>query len=325
MQRYRVAVLRGGASDEYDISLRTGEHVLEVLDRDLYDPLDVVITKAGEWLHQGRVRTPQEIISHIDLAFIALHGTYGEGGAIQRLFETAHIPHTGSRAFPSTIALNKVLAKDKLAALGVHMPRHMVVSLSAQANLIGIVDAITELFGPPYIIKQVNGTRSIGARFVENKHMLHAALAAALAEYEQVLVEEFIRGREATCGVIERFRDQDQYTFPPIEIALPNEVRFFDYETRTSGTAQEICPCRFAHDKKGEIEELARLAHEALDLSQYSRSDFIVADDGIYFLEANTLPSLASDSQIPKALGTVGCSYNQLIGHLVADALDYRR
>jgi D-alanine-D-alanine ligase len=321
MQKYRVAVLRGGASDEYDLSLRTGEHVFEALDRDRYDPLDIVITKSGEWLRDGRIRTPQEMIADVDLVFIALVGAYGEDGAIQRSLDTAHVPYTGSGTFPSAIARNKVLTKDTLAALGMRMPRHMLVSASARANLVGLVEAIGELFGPHYIVKQINGTRSLGARFAENKHMLHAALAAALAEYEQVLVEEFIAGREVTCGVIERFRDQERYAFPPIEILLPSGVRFFDHETRTSGVAQEICPCRFTHEEKREIEELARMAHEALELSQYSRSDFIVADDGVYFLETNTLPNLAQDSQISKALDTVGCSYGEFVNHLVADAL----
>lgn len=325
MQKYRVAVLRGGAGEGYDTSLRTGEHVLEALDRDRYDPLDIVITKSGEWLREGRVRTPHEVLGSVDLGFIALHGAYGESGTVQRLFDGMGVPHTGSRAFPSAIALNKVLTKNKLASIGVRMPRHMLVGSSARTNVEGLADSISELFGPKYILKPVNGTGAVGARVAENRHMLPGALTQALSEYEQILVEEFIDGREATCGVIANFRDQTPYALPPMEIAISSESPFFDEEARRSDNVQTICPCRFTEKEKREIEELAQSVHEALELSQYSRSDFIVAKDGIYFLEVNTLPHLAPDSHIPKALDAVGCTYAQFIHHLIEDALEASR
>lgn len=310
MQRYRVAVLRGGQGEEYDVSLRTGEHVLEALDRDLYDPLDIVITKSGEWLHQGRARAPQEVLGSIDLGFIALHGAYGEDGSTQRFFDTMHVPYTGSRAFPSAIALNKALTKDKLASLGIRMPRHMLVGSSARANTEGLIDSIGELFGPKYVLKPVRGSSSTGISIAENKQTLYAALGKALSEYEQILVEEFIEGREATCGVINDFRDQPLYALPVTEI-VPSQA--------------EICPGRFALHEKEEIERIARLVHEVLELSQYSRSDFIVARDGIYFLEVNTLPELAIESVMPKVLESVGCAYKNFIHHLVDGALENSR
>src|SRR3989344_651596 len=287
MQKYRVAILRGGAGEEYDSSLRTGESVLAVLDRDLYDPLDVVITKSGEWLLHGRVRTPQEVIEHIDLGFIALHGAYGEDGTIQRLFDMAHVPHTGSRAFPSAIALHKVLTKDKLASIGVRMPRHMSVRSSARANIDGLITAIDELFGPKYVVKPIHGSSSVGRYIAENNHALYVALGKALSEYEQVLVEEFIEGREATCIVINNFRDQKLYALPAIEIVPPSDASFFNYDVKYNGMTEEICPGRFSREEKEEIEAVDRLAHEALELSQYSRPDFIVARDGVYFLAPN--------------------------------------
>jgi len=310
MQKYRVAILRGGAGEEYDSSLRTGESVLAVLDRDLYDPLDVVITKSGEWLLHGRVRTPQEVIEHIDLGFIALHGAYGEDGTIQRLFDMAHVPHTGSRAFPSAIALHKVLTKDKLASIGVRMPRHMSVRSSARANIDGLITAIDELFGPKYVVKPIHGSSSVGRYIAENNHALYVALGKALSEYEQVLVEEFIEGREATCIVINNFRSQKLYALPAIEIVFSGDQ------------AEHFCPSRFTGSEKEEIEQVARLAHETLELSQYSRSDFIVARDGVYFLETNTLPDLTSECPFPKALTAIGCPYAHFVDHLISDALE---
>ncbi len=318
-------MLRGGPSEEYDVSLRTGANVLDALDRDRYEPLDVVITKSGDWLHQGRVRTPHEMLESIDVAFIALHGIYGEDGTVQRLLDTVGVPYTGSGAFPSAIALNKAMTKDKLASEGVHMPRHMLVGSSAKDNVEGLADSIGELFGPKYILKPINGGSSIGTYIAENKQALYAALDKALSQYDQVLVEEYIAGKEATCGVINNFRGQELYALPVIEIVPPPDASFFDYDVKYNGTTKEICPGRFARHEKEEIERLARLAHEVLELSQYSRSDFIVADDGVYFLEVNTLPGLTTESLMPKALDAVGCSYKEFIQHLISDAMETKR
>ncbi|MBI4087157.1 ATP-grasp domain-containing protein [Candidatus Kaiserbacteria bacterium] len=324
MQKYRVAVLRGGPGEEYDISLQSGMDVLAALDTDRYQPLDVVITQSGEWLSQGRVRVPHELFTGIDAVFLALHGPYGENGRVQRLLDTLRVPYTGSRAFPSTMTLNKALAKDRLARAGVRMPRHMLVSASAQQNLAGLADSIRELFGPRYIVKPVDGSSSVGIAYAENASILITALAQALAAHEQVLIEEYIEGREATCGIIERFREQDRYAIPVMEIASPDGAPFIDCDSRRNNRVHEICPASFSNAEKRELERLARLVHDTLELSQYSHSDFIVADDGMYFIEANTLPRLTTESSLPKALTSVGSPYKDFINHLVEDTLEKR-
>lgn len=325
MQKQRVAVLRGGPSEEYDVSLVTGASVLEALDRERFEPLDVIITKSGEWLLRGCSRAPQEILCSVDVVFIALHGAYGEDGQVQRLLDTLGVPYTGSKSFPSAIALNKVLTKDKMREHNVRMARHMLVGASARANVQGLTDSIAALFGPKYVVKPISSGSSIGTYIAENRHMLYSALQKGLEQYEQILVEEFITGREATCGVVNNFRDQQCYVLPPIEIVPPQNVAFFDYEVKYNGATEEICPGRFTREEKQEIERIARLVHETLELSQYSRSDFIVANDGIYFLEVNTLPGLTPESLLPKALGAVGCSYKQFVEHLIDDALVGKR
>ncbi len=325
MHQYRVAVLRGGPSEEYEVSLRTGESVLGALDRNRYHPLDVVITKAGEWLLNGRVKVPHELLGTVDGVFIALHGAYGEDGTIQRILERHGVPYTGSRSFPSAIALNKVMTKDRLSREGVRMARHMPVSASANANIEGLTHSIGELFGPKYILKPVNGGSSIGTIIVENQHALFSALTHMLSRYEQVLVEEYIEGREATCGVINNFRGQPLYALPVVEIVPPTDASFFNYDVKYNGKTEEICPGRFSSAEKNEVEAIAKLAHQTLELSQYSRSDFIIAQDGIYFLETNTLPGLTSESLFPKALSAVGCTYNQFIEHVMTDMLENHR
>ncbi len=321
MGHVRVAVLRGGLSDEYKVSLQTGASVLNNLDTALFEPIDVVISRAGEWLVDGRARLPEHILHCVDVVFIALHGAYGEDGTVQRLLDRYCVPYTGSKAFASRIAMNKLLTKQYLKQTDIRMAPHMHVHSDSLDELPRITEKITQTFGPQYIIKPVASGSSVGAMMVKNPLLLTQALRDALSLYEEVMVEQFIPGKEATCGVIERYRDTRLYVLPPIEIVKPDHAEFFDTQVKYDGTTQEFCPARFDTSTKREIERIAQLVHETLGLSQYSRSDFIVAPDAIYFLEVNTLPGLTSESLFPRALSAVGASHTELITHLLTDAL----
>lgn len=315
MQRTRVVVLRGGPSEEYEVSLKTGAEVIRAIDPERYEVLDVVISKGGEWLYKGMVRQPHDLFHMSDLVFIALHGAFGEDGGVQRLLDTAGVKYTGSRAFPSAIALNKPMTKDRLLPHGMKMARHMVVGKDALQNVVGAAASIASMFGPRYIIKPIASGSSIGTMFAESPVMLEQALRTSLEVYDQVLVEEYIEGKEATCGVVEHFRDKKHYALPPIEIKRGTPV--WGYEAKYDGSVEEICPGNFSREEKDEIERLSLLVHESLGLSHYSRSDFIVAPDGVYFLEVNTLPGLTPTSLLPKALDAVGCAYAEFIEHLL--------
>lgn len=324
MSKTRVLVLRGGPSEEFDVSLKSGESVLSALPRSRYEPMDIVITRGGEWLLESRVRAPHEILHMGDVVFNALHGSYGEDGQVQRILERSGIPFTGSRSYPSAIAMNKAITKDKVRDVGVYLARHMVVGQSALSNPEGMARSITSLFGKRYIVKPINGGSSIGTLRADNEHELALALTKVLRTYEQALIEEFIEGREATCGVVENFRGHQLYALPPIEIVPPEGSLLFDYDAKYSGKSQEICPSRFSKAEKDVIEQAAKRVHEALGLSHYSRSDFIVTPQGIYFLEVNTLPGLTTESLIPKALAAVGATYGEFVDHLITQALERR-
>lgn len=317
----RVAVLRGGLSDEYTVSLATGAAVLEAMDRRFFDPIDVVITRNGEWLIEGYVRFPEQILHSIDLVFNALHGTYGEDGTVQRLLDRYGVKYTGSKAMPSSVAMHKALTKDTLKDTGIKMAPHMVVRKDALHDVYALSDKIVAMFGPQYVIKPVASGSSVGTMMVKNPVLLPQALKDALEHHDEVIVEARIQGREATCGVVENFRNQDLYSLPPIEIVPPPHAEFFDEKVKYNGSTQEICPGRFKYETKRDIEELSKLVHQTLGLSQYSRSDFIVANDGIYFLEVNTLPGLTKESLFPKAIHAVGGTYSGFISHLLTDAL----
>jgi D-alanine-D-alanine ligase len=316
----RVAVLRGGPSAEYEVSLKSGGAVLEALRQLEYPYKDIVITKRGEWLENGIPRQPDLALDAVDVVFIALHGKYGEDGQVQRILERKRIPFTGSRALASAIAFNKELTKRTLMPHGIKMPRHRKVTRADLEYL--TPDEIELIFtevGEELFVKPISDGSSLGAQYVPNETVLTAALDALLADYEEVMVEQFIRGREATVGVLSDFRDQPLYVLPVIEI-VPPDGESFSYENKYNGRTQEIVPGRFSFTEKAMLSEAAELVHRALDCDHYSRSDFIVRDGDIYFLEVNTLPGLTRESLFPKASAAVGLEFPQLIEHLVENA-----
>jgi len=320
MSKVRVAVLRGGLSDEYAVSMQTGASILKHIDRTRFDPLDIVITRTGEWLLNGKTCLPENILHCVDVVLIGLHGTYGEDGTLQRLLDRYGVPYTGSRAFASGVAMNKVLTKRYLKDTGIKLAPHTQVSKDSYYELASVAERIADTFGPEYVIKPISSGSSVDTMIVKEKKLLEQALRNALSRFDEVMVEMRIKGREATCGVIERYRETPYYALPPVEIIVPERVEFFDQAVKYDGTTQELCPSSFNKRIKQEIEDAARLVHQTLDLSQYSRSDFIVAPDGVYFLEVNTLPGLTSESLMPKAISAVGGTYKDFITHLLTDA-----
>jgi D-alanine-D-alanine ligase len=314
----RVAVLRGGPSSEYDVSLQTGLGVIAALKESDYEVKDIIISKRGEWLVHGFVKHPESALVDVDVVFIALHGSYGEDGTVQRILERLNIPYTGSGSYASAIAMNKALTKDYLKkhSDSVKMAPHLKLTRSGISNLAQTVESIGELFGPEYVIKPVGGGSSIGT-ILTNRVGLLKSIQDSLAAHEEVLVEQRIIGKEATVGILEDFRNTRYYQLPAIEIVPPPSAQFFSADVKYSGETEEICPGRFSKDEKQELSALAQEVHQLLGLRQYSRSDFIVASDGIYFLEVNTLPGLTSQSLFPRSMEAVGSSYKELVNHLI--------
>ena len=301
--------------------MKTGKSVIEALGKLQYPVKDIVVTKAGEWLDSGMLRRPDVALESIDIAFIALHGSFGEDGTVQRILKRHHIPFTGSSAYPSAVAFNKDLTKNHLKLHGVRMPRHIKLTRHGTTDPYRTAQTIIGLFGPHYVLKPVASGSSLGTRIVRNDIDLALAITNALTEHESIMVEELISGKEATVAVLEGFRQHRLYRFPPIEIVPPASNDFFDYECKYNGHTEEICPGRFSEAEKSELLDTAALVHERLGLTQYSRSDFMIRDGQVYFLEVNTLPGLTSQSLFPKAVTAVGGRYEDLIEHLVETAI----
>ncbi|MCA9363128.1 D-alanine--D-alanine ligase [Candidatus Kaiserbacteria bacterium] len=316
----RVAVLRGGPSLEHDVSMRSGASVLEALKQHPYHCQDIVITKRGEWLENGFIKNPEKILDAVDVVFLALHGQYGEDGQVQKILQRKQIPFTGSRSLPSAIAFNKQLTKKTLVGYGVKTPRYRTFYRSELENLSENTAQIMLDIGPELLIKPVTGGSSLGIVATNDETSLKNALFKLLSDHEQLLIEEFVRGREATVGVISNFRNQDIYALPVVEIVPPEGKSVFTYDDKYSGQTREICPANFTYHEKSRLTEIATLVHKILGCEHYTRSDFIVRNGEVYFLELNTLPGLTPESLFPKAAAAVGLNFPELIKHLVETA-----
>lgn len=317
--KIHVGVLRGGPSSEYDVSLKTGGSILKHLG-EKYHAHDILIDKDGVWHSQGLPRNPDRILRKLDVVFNALHGEYGEDGAVQRILEHFKIPFTGSGILGSSLAMNKVQAKKMFERAGLQVPKTHILKRDDTTK-----ESLYEFYiSLPYkvIVKPISKGSSVGVALVRDFGSFVRSLDALFGTEEQVLVEEFIEGREATCGVVEAFRGMNLYPLVPIEIVKPVSKDFFDYEAKYGGETQEICPAPFPLDIKREVQRMAMKAHEVLHLRHYSRSDFIWNPKrGIFILETNSLPGLTEQSLLPKALEAVGCKFSHFLDHLVTIAM----
>ena len=316
-----VGVLRGGPSSEYDVSLKTGATVLKNLPEP-YAPADIFISKEGDWHVAGIARAPERALKGIDVVFNALHGEYGEDGKVQQILEEFAMPYTGSRVLPSALAMNKILAKKVFVNNGIKTPHHVTVK-KEQMNP-ALAREIFMSFPQPAVIKPATGGSSIGITVAYTLEDIAEALNNAFLYADSVLIEEYIKGREAACGVIDRFRGEKVYSLMPTEILDKTNADIWGYDSKYSNDLHEIItPGNFSNEEKRQMQDLAKMVHDTLDLSHYSRTDFIVHPKrGVYVLEVNTLPGLTETSLFPHALVSTGSSLSEFFNHTIQLALN---
>ncbi len=321
MVRVRVGVLRGGKSHEYEVSLATGGSVLRYLPP-AYRGHDILVDRQGVWHWNGLPIAPDQAARQVDVFFNALHGEYGEDGKVQQILDGLGVAYTGSGTVPSALGMNKALAKDLFRRAGLRVPFGQVVQKVADGDSALAAREVFKTISPPWVIKPNNRGSSVGLGFSRTIKDLAPALEAAWEVSPAILVEHYLRGREATGGVVDDFRGAEHYALPPIEIRRPAGKLVWDYHDKYDPATVEICPAPFPDKIKRQIEEWSVIAHQALGLRHYSRSDFILSPQGIYLLETNSLPGLTSESLLPKALKAVGCSYSNFLEHVINLALN---
>ena len=322
MAPIRVGILRGGKGHEYEVSLKTGAEVLKNLNSEKYQPVDILLTRDGTWHLGGLPVEPTRAIQAVDVVFNALHGEYGEDGQIQQFLDYQRVPYTGSGAVASALGMDKPKSKEIFKKNGLKVPCDVILR---PEDLYDIEEAAHTAFrqiAPPWIVKPAGNGSSVGLYLARTYPELVQAIEACSKYGPVVMVEEYVRGREATCGVVDGLRGMDYYPLLPVEIITPAHKKLFDYEAKYSGESSEICPGRFSREEKNELENLSKVIHKSLGLRHYSRSDFIISPKGVYVLEVNTLPGLTEQSLLPKSLRAAGITYDRFLDHLVTLALE---
>ncbi|HBB44052.1 MAG: D-alanine-D-alanine ligase [Parcubacteria group bacterium GW2011_GWA1_44_13] len=318
MQKLRVGVMRGGLGSEYHVSLRTGGNVLSALPSDKYETHDILITNAGEWHIDGRPTSPAKLAQHVDIVFNALHGEFGEDGKVQKILELFNIPYTGSTAMPSAIGMNKDLAKKYFSSVGIRVPRGLVVSRGEEVS--EVVARVGSEIKAPYVVKPLSGGSSVGLSLAHTDRDLVYAIERALAYSEKAMIEEYVRGREVTVGVVDSSEGVGSYATPALEILLP-EGKLFEYDQKYRNLTHPVGPARMSDAERRALEESALRAHAHLGARHYARYDFIMTDDGPCLLEVNTLPGLTDTSLLMKSLALNGLTLPEFVDYVLTLAL----
>ena len=351
MTRLRVAVLLGGPSSEHDVSISSGLQVLSALDASRYETIPVYLRRDGSW-DVGRAPRPASLdaspdgsapreslgapqglpglargmsdlaAARPDVAFLALHGTFGEDGTIQGLLSLAGLPFTGSGVLASALAMDKLRAKEIFAAAQVPAARHAVVTRQELArDRSGALARALASPGVPCVVKPVSAGSSVATHLVQDAGSLGAALDDALGVDQRALVEARLVGTEVTCGVLGGGPFEEATALPLTEIC-PVDSAFFDFRAKyTKGCSEDITPARVDASVTARVQELSLRAHEALGCEGMSRTDFIVQGGIPHVLETNTIPAMTPLSLLPQEAAAAGIPFPALLDRLIRSAL----
>jgi len=308
LKQKTIGVLMGGLSGERDISLRSGENCLRALKARGYRavPIDAV-RDVAQRLDE----------SEIEVAFLALHGRYGEDGTIQGLLEMMDIPYTGSGVLASALGMNKVAAKKVVRASGLLTPDFSEIALDEDP--ICSAARLERELGLPLMLKPVEEGSSLGVSKCKTLGELESALAEGLAEFGAMFAECFVSGCEITAGIIER--DGKLECLPILELVPKNE--FYDFEAKyTEGMTEFILPARLEPLVYSEAASTALQVFEAIGCRGYSRIDMMVDSAGrAWFIEVNTLPGMTELSDLPAQARAAGISYEDLVEAILLTAV----
>ena len=306
-KKIRIAVLSGGWSKERGVSINSGKAVVGALDKEKYEIVSFDPKDDLNVLWQQR--------NELDLVFNVLHGKYGEDGRIQGLLEVFGIPFVGSGVLSSAMAMNKRVTKEVYRSVGLRVPKDIILKKEDAVSIGKIKDSL----GTPIVIKPVSEGSSIGISIMENDRDILAGIEKAFQFDQEILLEEYVCGREITCAVLGR---KHLETLPLVEIVPKASHRFFDYEAKyTAGETNEICPALMEPHLKKEASEMARNAHVALQCRDWSRTDMIIKNDMIFMLETNTIPGMTETSLVPLAAKGKGWSLGQLLDKMIGACL----
>ncbi len=318
-----VAIVAGGDSGEYEVSVKSAAVVKRYLDTQLFRPFIILIHGTHWWWEDEQGHSteidkrdfslvlPGEIV-HFDVVFNAIHGTPGEDGKLLGYFDLLKIPYTSSGLTTSALTFNKFLCNNFVRSLGITVTASHLIRKAEKPR----VDKIIEELGLPLFIKPNEGGSSVGISKVSDRNKLLQAIELAMKEDEQVMVETFIPGREITCGVI-NYKGKIR-ALPLTEIVSKKE--FFDYEAKYQGMSEEITPARIPEEIADKCRQTSVFLYSILNCRGMVRIDYIFNDEGLFFLEVNTVPGLSEASIVPQQAKADGISLSDLFREAIQTA-----
>lgn len=309
----KVAVLFGGPSSEHEVSLSSSKNIFENIDRELFDVLPVLITKNCQYVIDGisydeRIGLEEIKKRNMEVVFPILHGTYGEDGALQKKLEEIGIPFVFSSSKASSLAIDKNKTNEILQLHNMLIPRSLIITkMSTEHNCTY-----------PIIIKPVDEGSSVGLFKCNNVDDYRNTLEKIFEKHNEMLVQEFVQGREFTCGVIEKHNEI--IPFIATEIVL-TKGETFDYDAKyTVGGCEEITPAHVDEEIMRRLQNCAMSCHSIIGCKSLSRTDMILQGKDLYVLEINTIPGMTKTSFIPAEASACGYSMKELITILIESA-----
>ncbi|MBQ3247368.1 MAG: D-alanine--D-alanine ligase [Alistipes sp.] len=324
MNKLRIALLAGGNSSEREIALQSAAQIEQALDKTKYD-VKVIDIYHRDWFYTAEdgsrypldkndfSLTVEGVRHEFDYALIIIHGTPGEDGRLQGYLDIMGIPYSSCSMVSSAITFDKESTKLAVAARGIRVAKEIFLHRGDRVD----EEAIVEQLGLPLFVKPNASGSSFGVTRVTEKEQIAAAVAEAFKESDDVLIEEFIAGREMGCGVL--ITREREYLFPITEIV--SKKAFFDYEAKyTEGMSDEITPADITPEVKEKLNRLTREAYKACRCRGVVRIDFIVMPDGEpCLIEVNSIPGMSSGSIVPKQAKAMGISLGELFDLVISD------
>ena len=302
----KVGVIMGGISSEREISLNSGESILENIDKNKYDVVKIVIDKKEDIINKVREEK-------IDFALLALHGQFGEDGTVQSVLQVLDIPYSGCGPLSSAACMDKDMSKSLLKAAGIRTAPWINLKSIEEIDYEEI-----ENLGYPVVIKPTHGGSSVATFIIKEKNEVLHAVEEGFKWDSEVMIEKFIKGEEITCPV---FGDE----MYPIVAIKPNS-EFFDYEAKYKDGGADEFVINLEEDLHNEVEKMALDTYRALKCAVYARVDMIVTEDKVpYILEVNTLPGMTKNSLFPKSAAGKNISYSGLIDDIIEASLKEKR
>ena len=303
-KKIKLALIAGGKSGEREVSLAGAKGVLAALDPNKY-----IVSQYDAATDLAKIAAEAE---EIDVAFVLLHGLLGEDGSMSGFLDLLGLPYQCSGVLGSALAMDKNMAKKVYQAAGLPVAGWQIAQ---EASLAEAKRLIKEL-GLPLVIKPIRQGSSLGMSIAHDEEAVVTGVAQAFKHDDQVMVEQFVKGREITVGVL---GNQNLTPLPIVEIIPGEDYPFFDYQAKyQAGASQEICPADLSAEITAKAQDYGLKAHKALGLKGYSRTDMMVVDSGeIIIIETNTIPGMTPTSLLPQAAKEYGLSFGELLDRLI--------